>query len=743
MSKSIATMARHPARAAVVLALALAALLVGIMNVSAVHDISVFELEGDALDDVPAAVAGDDWDTVLLGGGGSADTFVFVEASTEAPAVDSSAFHKGGSKDDNDVSLGGATPHVWAFRESGPGPDKDDITNAYAASYAVGPDTIVYFGLDLFANNGNAFAGFWFFQEEIGLNADGTFSGHHTDGDRLVLSDFTNGGNVSTIRVFEWKAGGGDVGANLLEVTPPGVLDFNCDTIIGAHIACASVNAPGDADAPPWDYAPKGGSEGDDFPLGSFYEGGLNLGPDAPCFSSFLAETRASQSVTAKLWDFALGDFDTCGSLTIVKDAIPPDGTDFDYDGTGTGIDTDFDLDDSADSDTGADLEDSITFPDLAPNGPRTVTENITAGWALTDISCELDGGGVPNSTIIFTGATTSPTDDFEAGDDTVEVTSLTALEDIVCTFTNEQAMLTVQKILVPSDDDGLFDLRIDGNVELADASHLDSVTKVVSIGSHTVDETAGTDTSLADYFTPVIGGDCASDGSITLVGGDDKTCTITNTRIPTLTVNKILIPSSDPGLFNLQIDGSTAGTGANVGDGGTTGAVDVSIGGHTVGETAGTDTTLADYFTPVISGDCAADGSVTVAAGDNKTCTITNTRRPDVEVDKDGLISYTIDATNNGPGTATDVDIDDDLPGDLNWAENPNLAECSIIANHLHCDIATLADGATFSVTVEADIVDTSCTSDLLSNTADVAADNESPNDLGNNSDTAVICAP
>jgi len=34
----------------------------------------------------------------------------------------------------------------------------------------------------------------------------------------------------------------------------------------------------------------------------------------------------------------------------------------------------------------------------------------------------------------------------------------------------------------------------------------------------------------------------------------------------------------------------------------------------------AGTGTDLADNETPVISGDYAADGSVTLAAGDNKT---------------------------------------------------------------------------------------------------------------------------
>jgi hypothetical protein len=73
--------------------------------------------------------------------------------------------------------------------------------------------------------------------------------------------------------------------------------------------------------------------------------------------------------------------------------------------------------------------------------------------------------------------------------------------------------------------------------------------------------------------------------------------------------------------LFNLQIDGVTVRANVN---GGSTGPQVVSPGNHTVGETGGTDTTLPIFFT-VIGGDCAADGTVNVAPGENKACTITN----------------------------------------------------------------------------------------------------------------------
>jgi Malectin domain/PA14 domain/Kelch motif/Glucose / Sorbosone dehydrogenase len=91
------------------------------------------------------------------------------------------------------------------------------------------------------------------------------------------------------------------------------------------------------------------------------------------------------------------------------------------------------------------------------------------------------------------------------------------------------------------------------------------------------------------------------------------------------LVVKEALVPASDPGRFNLQIDGTTVAT--DVGHGGTSGARSLAAGTHTVSQTAGTGTSLADYLVEV-GGDCTAAGAVTLAAGDVKTCTITSTRR-------------------------------------------------------------------------------------------------------------------
>ena len=190
-------------------------------------------------------------------------------------------------------------------------------------------------------------------------------------------------------------------------------------------------------------------------------------------------------------------------------------------------------------------------------------------------------------------------------------------------------ATLTVNKVCDPTNDLGKFNLRIDGSTAGTGANAACGTgttgAVVVTAASHTVSETAGTSTDLNNY-TSVISGDCAANGTVTLAAGDNKVCTITNTHKTTLTVNKVCDPTNDPGKFNLRIDGSTAGTGANAACGtGTTGAVVVTAASHTVSETQGTSTLLSNY-TPVIGGDCAADGTVTLAAGDNKVCTITNT---------------------------------------------------------------------------------------------------------------------
>ncbi|WP_339458265.1 DUF7507 domain-containing protein [Pseudomonas sp. EA_105y_Pfl2_R69] len=308
-----------------------AALVAGITTTAGVYAVDgnppgLFELDGNTLD--AGATPGDDWGSLFLGTqGGTPAAFTGILADPAPVTI----YWQGGSKDINDVS-------EWRYKD-GSVPDKDDITNAYAAGYTVQPgqatelheagDLIIYFGLDRYANNGDAHAAFWFFQDNVGLGPNGTFNGQHVGrngdqrGDLMVLVEYPQGANaVPEIKVYEWDpldADNDNVADNLDEIYSSS--NAMCDGS-GDKVACAITNVGNLSGEPLWPYTPKSGSG---LPFESFFEGGINvsqlLGGDVPCFSSFLAETRSSRSETAQLKDFVLGAFDLC-SINVTKNCV-------------------------------------------------------------------------------------------------------------------------------------------------------------------------------------------------------------------------------------------------------------------------------------------------------------------------------------------------------------------------------------------------------------------------------------
>jgi hypothetical protein len=261
------------------------------------------------------------------------------------------------------------------------------------------------------------------------------------------------------------------------------------------------------------------------------------------------------------------------------------------------------------------------TGPIEVTPGTHTVSESAGTGTSLGDYTSTISGDCAANGSItLAVGATAT------------------------CTITNVHnaapppATLTVNKVCDPANDPGEFEIHVTGpNVagrSVATVACGDSTGSIeLAAGSYTVSETGVPPTDLTDYTT-VISGDCAANGSVTLISGQSATCTITNTRIPPppprLTITKLCNPPDDPGRFDLLVNGDPLGgaAGTDVPCGGTTGSIQVPAGTHRVSESAGTDTSLGDY-TSTINGDCAPDGSITLVAGETATCTITNTRRP------------------------------------------------------------------------------------------------------------------
>jgi len=164
-------------------------------------------------------------------------------------------------------------------------------------------------------------------------------------------------------------------------------------------------------------------------------------------------------------------------------------------------------------------------------------------------------------------------------------------------------------------------EVYVDGSIAVI------GVARTYANGAHSLSTNSPTDYSVT------FGGDCASDGSITLELGSMKTCMVTFDDItgttggggtggggvglpstPRLTVNKIVINDNGGTLqandVHLYVDGGLRFNGIEY---------PYSGGTHIVSEDS------VPGYTGTIGGDCAPDGSVLLVRNDVKMCTITN----------------------------------------------------------------------------------------------------------------------
>ena len=321
-----------------------------IAGAQAVNATGAFQLDGNAVTANPPP--GDDWDRVcheVVGSdcSTSSDTTGANAVSWIDANADPIIFTGGGSKDPQDPQ------DSWLWKPSDTIPDKDTIEHAFAARYSLptsattcpSPTTtcdVIFFGVDRFDNSGDAQLGFWFFKNEVArtdppVSSQGgfKFTGHHANGDLLVISDFSNGGGTSTISAFFWddtcaKAANNNpqpeqcAAANLRLKQKSDAA--NCATSAATAAFCGIVN-PNNGETAPWEFLDKSGNS--TYLQGEFYEAGINLstlGIGGTCFASFEAESRASTSPTATLKALAIGSFGGCASdLTSQQKWLPND----------------------------------------------------------------------------------------------------------------------------------------------------------------------------------------------------------------------------------------------------------------------------------------------------------------------------------------------------------------------------------------------------------------------------------
>ena len=130
-------------------------------------------------------------------------------------------------------------------------------------------------------------------------------------------------------------------------------------------------------------------------------------------------------------------------------------------------------------------------------------------------------------------------------------------------------------------------------------------------------------------------------------------------------------------------------------------------------------------------------NGQITVSCPD-----ISVLKTPDAgSVNAGSNAVFSITLTNNGPGSATNVMLTDNLPnGSLDWSISVQPGGCSITgalgSEVLSCSFGTLTQGATRTVEVTSPTTSASC--GVKNNTANVSANND--NTPGNNSDNGQI---
>jgi hypothetical protein len=342
-----------------------------IAGAQAVNQTGAFELDGNAVSaNAPTPVGpADDWDRVChqvtAGGTDSAghatgaqcasatNTNGATAVSWTDARVNEEIYTGGGSKDFNDPQAD------WLWKPKDTVPDKDTITHSFAARYSLPKSAtcpapaaattceVIFFGSDRFANDGDSQLGFWFFQNKIQTTNTASqggfkFSGQHQTGDILVISNFSNGGTTSTIKIYSWdpaacpKADNGNENNIPVGGCPAANLKLeskaqaNCATSPATANSCGIVNASNGTPAP-WPFLDKTGNT--NFQQGELFEAGLNLsglGFGNECFASVLAESRSSDSTTAVLKDFVLSNFGECtsGIVTTPQTFDGTNGTD-------------------------------------------------------------------------------------------------------------------------------------------------------------------------------------------------------------------------------------------------------------------------------------------------------------------------------------------------------------------------------------------------------------------------------
>ncbi len=262
---------------------------------------------------------------------------------------------------------------------------------------------------------------------------------------------------------------------------------------------------------------------------------------------------------------------------------------------------------------------------------------------------------------------------------------SLALGDDITCTITNTavQPKLTVTKVVI--NDNGGNKVISDFPLFVNQTSVTSGVQNGFNTGSYTVSETNQTG------YVGTIGGDCSTNGSISLSLGDVKTCTITNDDIaPKLTLYKEVV--NDNSGVSEAVDWTLTATpayddeeqtGNTLSGNGEDGFVNKEVAAHvtyTLSENGPDGYTAGEWYCysegkGVFSSPDGYNNQIRMREGADVTCTITNNDNPNPEINvvKSGPdtayegdeVNYMFVVTNTGDIALDGINVQDDIAGD------------------------------------------------------------------------------
>jgi hypothetical protein len=311
------------------------------------------------------------------------------------------------------------------------------------------------------------------------------------------------------------------------------------------------------------------------------------------------------------------------------------------------------------------------SFSDLNPGQDYTFTQTLPAGWSVAASGSGCTYDPVAHSVTI----TPNPGD------------------DLTCTFTDTQlGSITVQKTTLGGDGTFGFTEPTLGSLPVTTSGGSGSAAyPFAAPGTYHLHETP-----QAGWSAGTFGGDCAPDGTVTFAAGSAPVCSITNTKLATITVDEASLPSSDPTSFNYTSPGLAPTSFALADATAPRVFANVTPGQpYTITQAVPAGWSLVASGTGCTYDPVAHSVTITPQPGDAITCTFTNTKLGTIRVAKttvggDGTFSFSAGSlpamnitTTSGAGLGVwsnvapgHYDIDEAVPS--GWSAGPFGGDCA-----------------------------------------------------------------